>query len=607
MKVGRVERGLAAIGLAPPPELKKGKYTTWATGVFADEASRAEYGEEWKAAVRGAGEQGKKFRWRLALEDTKARKQKDAKRRREEGEKDGRAMKKTKTTREAVSPWADVPYPEQLVRKKRDMVNIARKYDRKAGHASSTITPLKMTIPVADITPSPLTQGYRNKLKFTLGRSTDGIPMAGHRLGGYTQGSIAVGPVADVPTVPTTAAKIAETTSGLLRTCESTYPVYSTDEKSGVWRYLIVRTSRNGGIMASFYVKDDQFDDQGRADLRALIVATFTAPDAAYLAEGNPPITSLYVCSFSEVGNEPAADAHHELLSGVPVLTETLLGLDFEISPASFFQVNTQGAELLYSLIGTFAAPSPDATVLDVCCGTGTIGLSVAPRVANVVGLELVEAAVEDAKRNAERNNIPNASFVAGKAEAQIKAQIAGLGNNPVVAIVDPPRSGLHPKVGKALRDARGIDRLVYVSCNPKAFVNESERLSAWSNSKAKMSPPFVPILCAPVDMFPHTAHTELVTLFRRVPERFYDNLNPKDFFDSPEYAEMQSEALALFADFQAAHPSAHPPTPPSVEAPAGPSTSSVVADADAVVEPAADADADANVATKADADAITE
>lgn len=213
-----------------------------------------------------------------------------------------------------------------------------------------------------------------------------------------------------------------------------------------------------------------------------------------------------------------------------------MLATKFRISPTSFFQVNTPAASLLYDLVRQWCGELDENTTLfDVCCGTGTIGLTIAKNSAalkEIVGLEIVEDAVMDAKANAELNGITNARFLVGKAEETIQkvvseypdikrkrtAEFASSSTGPVhkfVAVLDPPRGGVHPKVLRALRECEAISRIVYVSCNPNSLINDASILTRTS-SKSTPGSPFVPIMARPVDLFPHTPHTELVTMFQR-------------------------------------------------------------------------------------------
>lgn len=235
---------------------------------------------------------------------------------------------------------------------------------------------------------------------------------------------------------------------------------------------------------------------------------------------------------------------------------ETLLGLKFRVSPTSFFQVNTAAAENLYSIAGEWALgaenhpsetplalqrKSEDTLLFDVCSGTGTIGLTIAHRVGAVVGIELCKQAVEDSRANAKLNNIDNVKFICGKAEDVLKRELhsnrvklasnkdRGYGN--IVAIVDPPRCGLHKMVLKSIKKAPELQRLVYISCNPVSCANDIISLCSppqvqnskspdqddeKKNQKSKGAVPFVPIKFAAVDLFPHANHCETIVLLER-------------------------------------------------------------------------------------------
>lgn len=147
---------------------------------------------------------------------------------------------------------------------------------------------------------------------------------------------------------------------------------------------------------------------------------------------------------------------------------ESLLNLKFRISPLAFFQANTKAAEILYSKIGEICDIDESTIILDICCGTGTIGLTLASKCKLVVGVEIIPEAIEDAKVNSELNNIKNVEWHCGKAEDILPNLLKRHVNDKVVAIVDPPRAGLHIKVIQALRHLRNLESLIYVSCNPE-------------------------------------------------------------------------------------------------------------------------------------------
>jgi tRNA (uracil-5-)-methyltransferase len=152
------------------------------------------------------------------------------------------------------------------------------------------------------------------------------------------------------------------------------------------------------------------------------------------------------------------------------VLQVTDQALRFRISPASFFQTNTLAAEVLYSLIKEWAQCSSETTVLDVCCGTGSIGLTLAKQAKKVVGVDIVEPGILDARLNSRDNGISNVEWFVGKAEDRLSTLVREHTWGRLIAVVDPPRGGLHIQCIRALRGSRGIKRIVYVSCNANSM-----------------------------------------------------------------------------------------------------------------------------------------
>ena len=206
-----------------------------------------------------------------------------------------------------------------------------------------------------------------------------------------------------------------------------------------------------------------------------------------------------------------------------------MLGFKFRISADAFFQVNQAAAEVLYGTVRDLCVPNTEVgrerrkvggNLLDVCCGTGAIGITISPRVDKIIGLELIEQAVEDARHNAAFNNVLNCEFIPGKAEVVLPglmSQLSSTGGG-LTAVVNPARAGLHPRVVRALRNQPSIRRLVYVSCKPQgeAMRNFRELCCEPDMQKKLTGDAFSPTLAVPVDMFPHTPHCELVLLFER-------------------------------------------------------------------------------------------
>lgn len=226
-------------------------------------------------------------------------------------------------------------------------------------------------------------------------------------------------------------------------------------------------------------------------------------------------VTSLYFVEEGQRKTPSQEGLPLEHMAGDQCIQEDLLGLTFRISPHAFFQVNTPAAEVLYTVIQEWAQLDGGSTVLDVCCGTGTIGLALAPKVKKVIGIELCQEAVEDARMNALTNELSNVEFHCGRAEDLVPGLVSRLSSQQLVAVLDPPRAGLHSKVILAMRKAENIKRLLYVSCNPRAAMGNFVDLCRAPSNRVKGTP-FHPVKAVAVDLFPQTPHCEMLILFER-------------------------------------------------------------------------------------------
>lgn len=193
-------------------------------------------------------------------------------------------------------------------------------------------------------------------------------------------------------------------------------------------------------------------------------------------------------------------------LYGKDTVTDILCGVKVRISPLSFYQVNHDVAEKLYEKAAEFAEPS-GKTVLDLYCGAGTIGLSMADRAKSVIGVEIVPEAVADAKVNAAENGADNARFICADAAAAAES-LKSEGVVPDVVILDPPRKGCSEELIKTVACDFAPERVVYVSCDPATLARDCKRFSALG---------YKTVTAAPFDMFPRTAHCECVCLLKRV------------------------------------------------------------------------------------------
>ncbi|OWF44278.1 tRNA (uracil-5-)-methyltransferase homolog A-like [Mizuhopecten yessoensis] len=416
----------------------------------------------------------------------------------------------------AVSPLWKVPYEEQLKTKMQDMVQILKtlanriqrenpefrgwlhkqrsKYDGKC----CEMLPIK---------PSPVLEDYRNKCEFTVGKDINGQDnTVGFRYGLYKQGSKSVGEPQDQVILPDSMKKFVKSFQKFIRA--SGYGAYDPQSHEGHWRILTTRTCRGSDDFMAVVDFDPQHLPKEELEcIKTKLKDYFTTGEGRDCG-----VTSLF---FHTYNDRPANPPDYELLMGEKFIQEEMLDMKFRISPGAFFQVNTAAAEVLYTQIADWCNVSPDTTVLDICCGTGTIGLSVAKKVSRVIGIEMCQEAIDDAKQNAKINDIENVHFVCSKAEDAIKRTMKSLRSTDVVAVVDPPRPGLQSSVFQALRRSPHLTKVVFVSCNPKAAMNNFIDLTRQTSRRNK-GPPYRPVKAVPIDMFPQTPHCELVIMFER-------------------------------------------------------------------------------------------
>ena len=263
--------------------------------------------------------------------------------------------------------------------------------------------------------------------------------------------------------------------------------------KTGEIRHLMMRITTLDQVMLIIsFGKDDQ--DMIKAYLDELLVRL-------------PFITSLHYCINTKV-NDFMLDLDIITYSGPGYIEEKMGDITFRIGPKSFFQTNTTQAIRLFDKVCEFADFNGTENVYDLYTGIGSIALFIANRVRQVVGIEEIEAAIQDAKENAERNKVNNAVFYAGTVRSILSPDFAVEHGTPDVVITDPPRAGMHSKVVKLLLDL-AAPKIVYVSCNPATQARDLNMLSL----KYKVEK------IQPVDMFPHTHHIETIALLKLKPK----------------------------------------------------------------------------------------
>jgi 23S rRNA (uracil1939-C5)-methyltransferase len=272
--------------------------------------------------------------------------------------------------------------------------------------------------------------------------------------------------------------------------------MYSTVTHTGYLRNLVIRQSKHTGeLMVNLVTLDDR---------PALMQELCDG-----LLQQFPSITT-FVNNITERKSQVAIGDREVVYYGAGTIAEMIGKRTYRISANSFFQTNTLQAERLYDVAKKMAALAHEDVVFDLYSGTGTIALHVANEVAEVVGIESVESAVEDARRNAAANSVNNCTFILGDLKDRLTKDTAWLAHHPrpSVMIIDPPRSGMHEKVVKQVVEL-APRRIVYVSCNPATQARDLKLMTS--------SAQYVITAVQPVDMFPHTYHIENVVLLEAV------------------------------------------------------------------------------------------
>ena len=376
---------------------------------------------------------------------------------------------------------------------------------------------------------SPKSTEYRNKMEFSFGDEYKDGPLS---LGLHKRGSFYdIVPVTECMIVDADYRLILQTTLAYFR--EKNTPFYHRMKQEGFLRHLLVRKAvKTEEILVALVTSSQDCQDdtlvQGYVD--------------SLLALQNEGKLSGSYAGVIHIVNDSVADVvkadQMQILYGTDHFTEELLGLSFQISTFSFFQTNSLGAEVLYDTAreyilgasrgqdagvdGDAAAQALDAveqngdscshvadmhdmTLYDLYSGTGTIAQMMAPVCKKVIGVEIVEEAVEAAKENAKLNGLHNCDFIAG----DVLKVIDDIEEKPDFIILDPPRDGIHPKALPKIIDY-GVDRLIYISCKPTSLARD---LDVFLDNGYKMEK----AIC--VDMFPNTANVETVCLLSKLHE----------------------------------------------------------------------------------------
>ena len=338
------------------------------------------------------------------------------------------------------------------------------------------------------IQPSPVQNAYRNKMEFSFGDEYKGGPIA---LGMHKRGSFH-----DIVSVPD--CQIVDEDYRKILTCtlecakESGLPYYHRMRHMGVFRHLLVRKAVKTGEILIDLITTTEYDNFNVAGwMEALLSLNLSGTIVGILRTKNDSVADV------------VKDEGTEIIYGQSYFYEELLGLKFKITPFSFFQTNSLGAEILYDKAREYIGDTKDKVIFDLYSGTGTIAQILAPVAKKVTGVEIVEEAVEAAKENAAFNGLDNCTFWAG----DVLKVIDELGEVPDLIVLDPPRDGVHPKALEKITNF-GVEKIVYIACKPTSLARDLGMLQGRGYRVERIGG---------IDLFPGTYHVETVCLLTRM------------------------------------------------------------------------------------------
>jgi len=408
---------------------------------------------------------------------------------------EGRAIKIIKPANDRLVPfckhfglcggckWQMLPYEKQLQYKQQEAVQNITRIGK---------TDIPVLLPIAG---SDNTTQYRNKLEFTFSNkrfltneeiNTDAALIQQNALGYHAPRIFdKIIDIQECHLLDGVNNDIRNTIRAFAT--EMGFEFYDIRNHTGWLRNIIIRLTSTGELMVNICLNHDAESD------RVLLLD--------HLLKKVPSITTL-LYTINPKWNDSIYDLVPQVYYGKGYVTEKLGSFNFIISPKSFFQTNTKQAEKLYSITKDFAALTGTETVYDLYCGTGSIGIFVSKHAKKIIGVEVIEDAIEDAKKNAALNNINHAHFFAGDVIKICNDDFFNAHGKPDVVITDPPRAGMHEKLIIKLLEMQS-PKIVYVSCNTATQARDIALLS----EKYKLEK------IQPVDMFPHTHHIECVAL----------------------------------------------------------------------------------------------
>ena len=345
-----------------------------------------------------------------------------------------------------------------------------------------------LEVPVLDILPSPDVDRYRNKVQFPVGIDKNGVPCIGF----YAGRTHRIVPCPDCKLQPSVLNEIGNALCAFF--AQQVIRPYDEQSGKGLVRHIFLRRGAHSGQI-----------------MVCLVCTRAKLPHAEQLCtalRGQFPAISTILLNVNAKNTNVILGSENHILYGPGYIEDTLCGVPVRLGPLSFYQVNTLAAERLYGVAAQYAQLTPDDTLLDLYCGMGTIGLSMAEQCRELIGVEIVPEAIESAKANAARMG----EAVAAKSRffcadaGQAATQLAAEGLHPDIVMLDPPRKGCDEATLSAVV-RMAPRRVVYVSCNPATAARDAAWLEQNGYHAEKVQP---------VDLFPRTKHCETVVLLSK-------------------------------------------------------------------------------------------
>ena len=378
--------------------------------------------------------------------------------------------------------------------------------------------------PVLDILPSPDADRYRNKVQFPVGIDKNGVPCIGF----YAGRTHRIVPCPDCKLQPSVLNEIGNALCAFF--AQQGIRPYDEQSGKGLVRHIFLRRGAHSGQI-----------------MVCLVCTRAKLPHAEQLCtalRGQFPAISTILLNVNAKNTNVILGSENHILYGPGYIEDTLCGVPVRLGPLSFYQVNTLAAERLYGVAAQYAQLTPDDTLLDLYCGMGTIGLSMAEQCRELIGVEIVPEAIESAKANAARMG----EAVAAKSRffcadaGQAATQLAAEGLHPDIVMLDPPRKGCDEATLSAVV-RMAPRRVVYVSCNPATAARDAAWLEKNGYHTEKVQP---------VDLFPRTKHCETVVLLskgevdsKKIRVEFsLEDMDMSEFQDGATYTQIKDYVL---------------------------------------------------------------